>query len=180
MRRWNLLFVAALLVAVLITLSGPGAVMAAGASTTNFKGKAAVYSRTTDSYFVVSFTCSNRMLSGKWTYEVSSSQSVSGTLGDAPCELTSTSPWSTLPGTMDATPLIYQGEVVGTLTLVLSNIVATKTYIPDTANCSVSGPCILIRTSGFEVDGPPDEPDFSSTDPAPDYYGTLNLTLPKS
>jgi hypothetical protein len=77
MRRRNLLILVALVAVALITST---TAMAAPASATNFKGKAAVYSRNADHYFVVSFTCSGSTLSGNWTYDVNSSQSFSGTL----------------------------------------------------------------------------------------------------
>src|SRR5215831_13153631 len=80
MRHWNLLFVAATLAAVLITLSGVGVARAAGPSS-NFKGKASAYDRTDPAYFVVNFTCSSNQLTGNWTWENSRKISYSGTLG---------------------------------------------------------------------------------------------------
>src|SRR2546423_178525 len=103
MRRWILIFVVAVQAAVLITLSGPMGAMAA--TSTNFKGKAAVYYRTPppgseySPYFVVNFTCQppstsggTSTLSGNWTWDTSSGTSYGGTLTASGCSL-SGPPW---------------------------------------------------------------------------------------
>lgn len=193
MRRWNLLFVAALLAAVLIILSGPGAAMAAGAtSPTNFKGKAAVY---TDAgpYFVVSFTCSpssttSGTLSGKWTFEDSNGTSTSGTLAEGTaCALTKSHQWSTASSTgTAATPTQpnslqvslngVNGTNVGTLNLYLTDISATKTAFGTTTH--TLPPCPTDSSACIQIDAVVSGTSFQSE--AVPAYGTLNLTVPKS
>jgi hypothetical protein len=182
MRRWNLLVLVALLPAVL--LIAPSRAMAATPSTTSFKGKAAWYTKA-GPYFVVSFTCSPPAptsppgtlgtLTGNWTYDYIT-QSVSGPLGPSGCSLSpSNNGWSNT-GTMGNIPI-----QVGTLSVVLSDIVATKTYIPpkdETCPSPTSNPypCIAITLSN-----PVGVPPFDSLNSQIDTgYGTLNLTLPKT
>lgn len=176
MRRWNLLFLMALIAAVLTALSGPSGAMAATTST--FKGKASVYYRNSGPYFVVNFTCTGGKLSGNWTNDTRTI-SYSGTLGSAGCAL-SGPPWSS---SMDKIPLFYGGNPIGTgatLNLDLSNIGTTKTYVPDTTSCpNTSNPCIEIVTSGLgQLAGSSDFNSNPSPAPNPVPYGTLNLTLP--
>src|SRR5215469_17313013 len=146
MRRWNLLFVAALLAAVLIALSGPNGAMAA--STSTFKGKPSVYYRNSGPYFVVNFTCSNGQLSGNWTYDIRTN-SFSGTLGTttdfATCALVPGNAAGSWSSSISPIPLYYLGSKTGTLTLVLSNISATKTYVSDTSGTGPP-PCPNLAT----------------------------------
>jgi hypothetical protein len=194
MRRRNLLFLMALLAAVLITLSGPSGVRAA--STSNFKGKASVYYRSTPAYFVINFTCANATLSGNWTWENSLKVSYSGTLGPpaASCALSSSGPpWSSSISTLTLVP--QTGSTGATLTLAFLHITQTKTYVSNTTTYSTpsntSGcvdnpstpPCIVIQTSGLgaAVESKSPETDFYSNPspaPSPVPYGTLNVTLP--
>jgi hypothetical protein len=196
-RRWHPLVLVtplALLALLASALMIPKRSMAAAPSPTSFKGKAAVYT-SAGPYFVVAFTCSpsaagtTGTLSGSWTYEDSSNQSFSGTLGSstsvaANCALVSAdggATWSTSPdGTTRSslTTTLFFGannSPVGTLHLFLTAIRATKTYCPDTTVTCPSGiQCIQIDTS---VLGSPINSAFHSEDlPG---YGTLNLTLPK-
>jgi hypothetical protein len=204
MRRWNPLFLVvplflvALLAPALVT---PNRAMAAGAaSQTNFKGKAAVYYRSSAAYFVVNFTCkpsgTTSTLSGNWTWETSSEASYSGTLAFTGCQLMQNTDgsWSS---TMDGITLSPQGSInTATLNLAFSNITRTKTYVSNTTTYSTpsntSGcvdnpgtpppPCMVIQTFGLGAAVGADNDDFNSNptplpDPVP--YGTLNLTLPK-
>jgi hypothetical protein len=198
MRRWNLLLVMALAAAVLITLSGVGVAQAAGTSS-NFKGKASVYDRTDPAYFVVNFTCSNNQLTGNWTWEDSLKVSYSGTLGKdaqghyASCLLTQNSDGSWM-SSISSIPLVPQrGSPGATLTLTLSHIAKTKTYVSNTTtamanssgcvNNSSSPPCIGIQTGGLgaAVGSMSPEPDFTSNPgPLSDAdapYGTLTLSV---
>ena len=197
MRRWHpLVLVAplALLALLASALMIPKRALAAAPSPTSFKGKAAVYT-SAGPYFVVAFTCSpsatgtTGTLSGTWTYEDSSNQSFSGTLGSstsvaAACALVSGdggATWSTSPDSTTRSSLtttLFFGanhSPVGTLSLFLTDIRATKTYFPDTTVTCPSGiQCIQIDTS---VLGSPIHSAFHSEDlPG---YGTLNLSLPK-
>jgi hypothetical protein len=176
MRRWNLLFLVPLLVAVLAAVASitpPGASAHSFPSTSiNFKGK--IVAKNADShYFVLSFTCSGGSLSAGWTYEVSSTSSFTGTVGSASCSFSSTGGLMTSPS-----PLNLMGAPCGTctptLTVALTNIVATKTFfnnvLTPTMLCSgssTSGPCLDVETNGFNIPNPIPPPptnldDFSS------------------
>jgi hypothetical protein len=196
MRRWNLLFLVALLATVLIT---PRGALAATSSSTSFKGRA-VAKNTNTHYFVVSFTCSTGTLSAGWTYEISSTQSFTGTgtlerpPGSPGCALVSLEEgahWSTSSdsgisvGPLPNIPLVLvvggKNETVGMLTLFLTDVRASKTFFPYTTNltCSSSSsnsPCIQVDTSGLMSSL--GVPDFLSEDPAfPSSYATLNLSV---
>ena len=180
MRRWNPLFlvVPLFLVAVLApALVTPNRAMAAGASSlrqfpassTNFKGKVVAKDRT-DHYFVFTFTCTGT-LSGKWTYEVSSTQSFTGTTGGTPaCVLASAAPEpgvSYLPATDIQLLFNVNGQDVdvGTLSLSLTNIVASKTFfgifiespppsVPEdctSSDLSAFPPCVAVKTSDLVI-----------------------------
>jgi molybdopterin/thiamine biosynthesis adenylyltransferase len=169
MRRWNLLYVAAPLAAVLITLSGQGPAMATVPNENNFKGKAAVYSPGSDSYYVVSFTCSNKILSGKWTFD--NGASYSGTLTGT-CSFNGTSD-ITVANPVKCVTANCESLTSATLnTLELTNITATKTYVPTVSQCPDSRPCIVIKAS---VNGTP----FISATLDEDSYGTLTIQLEK-
>jgi hypothetical protein len=177
MRRWNplslvALLVVALLATVLMTprgaLAAPSSTKGLTAPTTNFKGKVVAKNSLTH-YFVFTFTCSNGTLSGKWTYEVSSALSFTGTTGTtAPCELTSASPGSGVSYSNTSIPLLLnvngQDVEVGTLSLLsLTNIVASKTFFgtfvsPTTGDCTSinpGSPCVAVATSDLVIPTPP-------------------------
>jgi len=208
MRRWNLLFLGALVAVLAAVLITPSRAMAAPSSPTSFKGKV-VAKNTSDHYFVVSFTCLPPMststqfgtLMGSWTYEVTSAQSITGTLGSpvvGGCALVPTSAngvmtWSTSSDGTTVSPFETDLNVpapppggtklVGTLTLFLTGIGTTKTFLASTTNvtCSSNSPtsrCIQVDTSGLMSSlGVPK--DFFSEDPIYfSSYATLNLTLP--
>lgn len=179
MRHWNLLCLVALLAAALIAVSGVGVANAAGTSTSsNFKGKAAVYDRADPAYFVVNFTYSSGQLTGNWTWVDRSGTSYSGTLAFTPCAVSVPRPWSS---TMSPITLSPQKGGTAMLNLMLSNITMTKTYVSDTTTCSgTTNPCIVIQTFdlgtvvGFKDSG------FDSTTTAPGNpppYGTLTLSV---
>jgi hypothetical protein len=162
MRRWNPLYLVPLLVVVLaavVFITPPGASAHSFPSTsTNFKGK--IVAKNSDThYFVLSFTCSPSGNTGKWTYEVSSTSSFTGTVDWTSCSVSSSGGLVTLNGS---------GNLVGcggpcttnpTLTLALTNIVAAKTFfnvptptINPTMLCTssaTSAPCLDIKASGF-------------------------------
>jgi hypothetical protein len=185
MRRWNLLFLVALLAAVLII---PRGAMAATSPSTSFKGRA-VAKNTDTHYFVVSFTCSpsgtTGTLSGGWTYEVSSTLSYTGTLGPAGCALVSVNggaTWSTSPDGTNRNPLTIpllfgaNNTKVGTLTLFLTDIGAQKTYFPDTtvtcpSTSNSPSRCIEVFTDVLSLK---DAGAFSSLNGG---YATLNLSV---
>jgi hypothetical protein len=200
MRRCSLLSLVALLVVALVAavLITPTRTMAATPSlrgsslpSINFKGRAVAKNNDTH-YFVLSFTCSDGALRAGWTYEFSSTQSFTGMVGSASCALvpanggSSTSPDGTHVGPLTNIPLMYQGNNVGTLTLFLANIVASKTFFPNTTvDCSTtSSPCIEVDTSlmlgspinlaGFssQCARPPTPPDVICTN----LFATLNLS----
>jgi hypothetical protein len=198
MRRWNLLVVMTLAVAVVITLSGVGVAKAASTSS-NFKGKPSVYDRTDPAYFVVNFSCSSNQLTGNWTWENSLKVSYSGTLGKdaqghyASCLLTQNGDGS-WTSSISSIPLVPQkGSPGATLTLTLSHISKTKTYVSNTTtsmanttgcvNNSSNPPCIVIQTSGLgaAVGSLSHDTDFNSNPgPLADAeapYGTLNLSV---
>lgn len=198
MRRGSLPILVALVAAVLIV---PGIAIAAPSSSTSFNGKAAVYSRNADHYFVVSFTCSGGTLSGNWTYDVNSGQSFSGTLVERAndCAVvpsannswsSSTSPNGTpsIPfgGSTEGVGLKFGIAQVGTMFLVVSDIRATKTYFGDaTVACPSSDQlnnpysCLVITTDDLTINNM-GVTGFNSKDSRYDPYGTLNLTLPRS
>jgi hypothetical protein len=180
MRRWNLLSLVALLVmaliaAVVITsreaLAAPSSLMRLPATSTTFKGKVVAKNSDTN-YFVFTFTCAPQArgatstLIGNWTYEVSSTQSFTGTTTGMPvvaaptCSLTNGS-YSTTQ-----IPLYFNGMPVTTISptgvhgpqamllLSLTNIVASKTFFgtfvsSTTGDCTSSvpgSPCVAVQT----------------------------------
>lgn len=191
MRRWNPLFLVALLVVALLAtvLMTPRGALAAGApSQTSFKGKAAVYSDA-GPYFVVSFTCSNGTLSGKWTFENNAGASMSGPLeGIAACGLTTSNQWSTTtaspPGANAPSPLASEllfganNANIGTLNLFLTNIGATKTFFDDTDPDGTLVSCPSGSSACIQIDA-----DFSNGtvfhSEEVSGFGTLTIQLPK-
>jgi type 1 fimbria pilin len=194
MRRWNPLFLVALLVvallaAVLMTprgaLAAPSSLRQFPASSTNFKGKIVAKNSNTH-YFVLSFTCSGGNLSAKWTYEVSSTSSFSGTVGEASCSFSSTDGLVTSPSPLNLVGAPCE-PCTPTLTVTLTNIVATKTFfnVPTpTMLCSSSAtpqPCLGVTTEGFIIPPSTTPDDFNSqcanfTCPAGFPFATLNLS----
>jgi hypothetical protein len=173
MRRCNLLSLVPLLVAALVAavLTTPRGALAATPSlrspispSTTFKGKV-VAKDTTTHYFVLSFTCSGGALSAGWTYEVSSTQSFTGTVGSASCELVPATTGTGVSYSTSSIPLLFNGISVtnpgtpptpATLSLSLTNIVASKTFFGTFvaslgADCASSvtspPPCVAVKTS---------------------------------
>jgi hypothetical protein len=199
MRRWNPLFLViplflvALLAPALVTpkraMAAASSVRQFPASSTTFSGKV-VAKNTPTNYFVFTFTCAGT-LTGKWTYEVSSTQSFTGTTatpGPA-CELTNGS-YSTT-----SIPLLFNGKPVtnpGTppvpamLSLSLTNIVASKTFFgtfvsATTGDCTSSAPgspCVAVTTSDGDLSIPtmPDPTTVDGFSLLPGSFSTLNLS----
>jgi hypothetical protein len=139
---------------------------------TTFKGKV-VAKDTTTHYFVLSFTCSSGSLSAGWTYEVSSTQSFTGTVGSASCALVPASTGTGVSYSTSSIPLLFNGIAVtnpgspappATLSLSLTNIVASKTFFGTFVPSSVSGtipedcvgsgppaPCAGVETSDGDL-----------------------------
>lgn len=177
MRRWNPLFLVALLLVVMATVVS---ITPAGASAHSFpssisliKGKIVAKNSNTH-YFVLSFTCSPSSNTGNWTYEVDSTSSFTGMVNWTSCPFSSTGGQVTLhngTGTLvgcGAPCNITPPTPNPTLTLDLTNIVATKTFFnmvgidPTTNNSALctslnTPPCLNIKASGFNG-----IPDFSS------------------
>ena len=181
MRRWNLLSLVALLVvalvaAVVITprgaLAAPSSLMRPPAPSTSFKGK--VVAKDTDThYFVFTFTCApppgstTSILTGDWTYKVSSTQSFSGTTGTSgpACALVSTTTGTGVSYSTTSIPLLFNRIPVTTsplgtpamLSLSLTNIMASKTFFGTFVSSAIaqdrassvtsSSPCVAAMTS---------------------------------
>jgi hypothetical protein len=198
MRRWNSLFlvVPLLLVALLVpALVTPNRAKAAASSlrqfplsSTTFRGKV-VAKNSPINYFVFTFTCAGT-LTGKWTYEVSSEQSFTGTTatpGPA-CELTKGSYLTT------SIPLLFNDEPVtnpatGTqamLSLSLTNIVSSKTFfgtfvdstMGDCTSAAPGSPCVAVQTSDGDLSIPttPDPTIVPGFSLLPGSFSTLNLS----
>jgi hypothetical protein len=204
MRRWTLLALVTLLMAALVAavLNTPSRAMAARSSlrgltapSTNFKGKV-VAKDTTTHYFVLSFTCSGGTLSAGWTYEVSSTQSFSGTVGSSSCALVPATTGTGVSYTPTPIPLLFNGTAVtnpgtppppATLALSLTNIAASKTFFgtfvasqgEDCASSATSPPpCVAVQTSDDlliipTTPTPTIVPGFSLVDGS---FSTLNLS----
>jgi len=202
MRRWHPLFLVvplflvALLAPALVT---PKRAMAAGASSlrqfpspsTDFRGKVVAKNSSTN-YFVLTFTCAGTpsTLTSKWTYEVSSTQSFTGTTATPgpTCELANGS-YSTT-----SIPLLFNGEPVtnpatgmqAMLSLSLTNIVASKTFFgtfvsATTGDCTSSAtgsPCVAVQTSDGDLSIPtmPDPTIVDGFSLLPGSFSTLNLS----
>jgi hypothetical protein len=178
MRRWNPLFLVALLVVVMATVVS---ITPAGASAHSFpsgisliKGKIVAKNSNTH-YFVLSFTCSlsgtTGTLSGNWTYEVSSTSSFTGTVGpgascsDPTALMTGGLVTLTGSGNLAGAPCRTPPCPLPTLTLALSNIVAAKTFFNFVATDRTTSkpalctsptptpttPCLDIEASGFDT-----------------------------
>jgi hypothetical protein len=189
MRRWNPLFLVPLLVVVLaavVFIAPPEASAHSFPSTsTTLKGKIVAKNSNTH-YFVLSFTCSSSGNTGKWTYEVSSTSSFTGTVEWTSCSFSSTGGQVTLNnGTGNLVGCGAPCTTNPTLTVTLTNIVAAKTFfnaLTSTALCTspTSQTCLDIEASGFSsID------DFSSQCTDPNFpclpgtgfpFATLNLS----
>src|SRR5215469_6904589 len=173
MRRWNPLFLVALLVVVLATvvfITPPGASAHSFPSSISLINGKIVAKNSDTHYFVLTFTCAlsgtTGPLSGNWTYEVTSTSSLTGMVepGARCSDLTATSTGGqvTLTGTGN---LVGCGVPCTTnptppmLTLALTNIVATKTFFnagTSSALCtsSKSQTCLDVEASGFSLPTP--------------------------
>jgi hypothetical protein len=190
MRRWNLrsrlaLLVVALLATVLMTprgaLAAPSSLKGLTAPPTTFKGKVVAKDSPTH-YFVLTFKCSGGTLTtADWTYEVSPTQSFTGTRGGTPAPACALVPATTGTGVSYSTnisiPLFFNGMSVtnpgtpppqATLTLTFTNIVASKTsfgnFVPNSVpgtipeNCTTKSgppsPCAGVQTSDGNLNIP--------------------------
>ena len=189
MRRCNLrslvaLLAVALLATVLMTpraaLAAPSPLKGLLAPSATFKGKVVAKNPQTNSgpnYFVFTFTCApppnsppntSSILTGDWTYEVSSTQSFTGTTGTTgpTCALAPATNGSGVTYSTPSTtgiPLLFNGMSVtnpgppatpATLSLSFTNIVASKTYfgtsVSGPKDCASTGsppPCVAVQTS---------------------------------
>jgi hypothetical protein len=147
-------------------------------SSTNFKGKAAVYYRNSGPYFVVNFTCSSGQLSGNWTFDTSDA-SYSGTVDSGNCSFSGGSS-SISNVTVSCGTANCRSATVGNLALL--NISAAKTYV-DNEYCPpppnpLNPQCLVINASVTSTSGDTDTFASKTADMAD--YGTLTIQLPKS
>jgi hypothetical protein len=182
MRRWNLPVLMTVLVAVVLALSGA---KGTPSPSMTFKGKPAVYYRTSSAYFVINLNCMGGSLNGSnWTWQPSSGPSFSGTLALAPnaalpCELNGP-PWSSgtsLDGLI-LTPQTSVNTTTATLNLVLSDISKTQTFVKNTTTCPSGSACIQIDTFGLGSKvGSTSDTDFHSVSASGNPYATLTLSV---
>jgi hypothetical protein len=193
MRRWNPLFLLALLMVVLaavVFITPPGASAHSFPSSINLINGKIVAKNSDTHYFVLTFNCAlsgtTGALSGKWTYEVTSSLSLTAMVepGASCSDLT-----ATLTGTGN---LVGCGAPCTTnptppmLTLALKNIVATKTFFNASTSrglCTspTSQTCLDVEASGFSLPTPSNNfssecGTFTCDMKAGFPYATLNLS----
>jgi len=203
MRRWNVQTLVALLLAALVAavLNTPRGAMAATPSVRSpispsmtFKGKV-VAKNTATNYFVLTFACSGgTLITADWTYEVTSSQSFTGTIG-APstgslpptCALVQAANGVTY-ATPASIPLAFNGtNVTGTLnTLTFTNIMASKTYFgvavpisPTVAkDCTLltSTTCVRVQTDALTIPTTPMATSVPAFILGNSSFSTLNLS----
>src|SRR5215469_3649131 len=163
MRRWNLLSLVALLAVALVAamvinphgaLAAPSSLMRLLAPSTTFNGK--VVAKDTDThYFVLSFRCSTGTLTAGWTYEVSPTQSFTGTVGSASCALVPATSGTGVSYSTTSIPLLFNGMPVTTsppgtpamLSLSLTNIFASKTFFGLFVSSAVAEDCASSVTT---------------------------------